>query len=59
LGKATPCTDVRLEVLFDALSWVAPGFEVVQSHLPDWKFVAPQTVADGAPHARRWSGARC
>ena len=37
---------------YDALDWIAPGFEVVQSHLPDWKFKAADTVADGGLHAR-------
>jgi len=50
--KATPRTDASLEDLFESLDWVAPGFEVVQSHLPHWKFIAPQTVADGGLHAR-------
>jgi len=50
--KATPRTDASLEDLFDALDWVAPGFEIVQSHRPDWKFTAPQTVADGGLHGR-------
>lgn len=49
---ATPPEGATLEQLFDCLDWLAPGFEVVQSHLPDWKFDAAQTVADGALHAR-------
>lgn len=40
------------EELFAAIDWVAPGFEVVQSHLPGWSFEAADTVADGALHAR-------
>ena len=31
---------------------VAPGFEVVQSHLKDWKSALPDAVADGSLHAR-------
>jgi 2-oxo-3-hexenedioate decarboxylase len=50
--KGTPRADASLEDLFDALDWVAPGFEIVQSHRPDWKFTAPQTVADGGLHGR-------
>jgi 2-oxo-3-hexenedioate decarboxylase len=50
--KARPRPDASLEDLFDALDWVASGFEIVQSHSPDWKFVAPQTVADGGLHGR-------
>lgn len=50
--KATPRAGAGEEELFEALDWVAPGFEIVQSHLPGWKFVAAQTVADGGLHAR-------
>lgn len=50
--KAVPVANASIEDLFDAIEWVAPGFEVVQSHLPDWKFAAADTVADGGLHAR-------
>ena len=49
--KAEPRPAASLDDLFDALDWVAPGFEVVQSHSPGWKFTAPDTVADGGLHA--------
>lgn len=49
--KSTPAVNASLEDLFDAIEWVAPGFEVVQSHLLDWKFKAADTVADGGLHA--------
>jgi 2-oxo-3-hexenedioate decarboxylase len=50
--RTTPVPGATLAQLFDAIAWVAPGFEIVQSHLPDWKFQAADTVADGALHAR-------
>lgn len=50
--RATPVPGATLAQLFDAIAWVAPGFEIVQSHLPDWKFQAADTVADGSLHAR-------
>ena len=50
--RSTPAPDASLQQLFEAVAWVAPGFEVVQSHLPDWKFVAADCVADGSLHAR-------
>jgi 2-oxo-3-hexenedioate decarboxylase len=48
--KATPRADASLDDLFGALARVAPGFEIVQSHRPGWKFAAPDTVADGGLH---------
>ncbi len=57
--RATPAPEATMADLFDALDWVAPGFEIVQSHLPGWKFAAPDTVADGGLHARLLVGARC
>jgi 2-keto-4-pentenoate hydratase len=50
--KSTPRAGADLQALFEAIDWVAPGFEVVQSHQPDWKFTAPQTVADSGLHGR-------
>ena len=50
--KATPRANAGLDDLFASLEWIAPGFEIVQSHLSDWKFTAPQTVADGGLHGR-------
>jgi 2-oxo-3-hexenedioate decarboxylase len=49
---ATPPADLSLEALFGCIDWMAPGFEVVQSHSPDWKSNAAEIVADGAVHAR-------
>lgn len=56
--KSTPAANATLEELFHAIDWVAPGFEVVQSHLPDWKFEAADTVADGGLHAHLLVGRR-
>jgi 2-oxo-3-hexenedioate decarboxylase len=50
--KAAPAADAGLDELFEALDWVAPGFEIVQSHRPDWKFDAAQSVADNGLHGR-------
>jgi 2-keto-4-pentenoate hydratase len=50
--QSTPPANATEADLFNALDWVAPGFELVQSHQADWKFTAPQAVADGALHAR-------
>jgi len=56
--KAAPPEEAGLDEIFEALDWVAPGFEIVQSHMPDWKFDAAQTVADGGLHARLLVGPR-
>jgi len=56
--KATPAPEATLDGIFAAIDWVAPGFEIVQSHLPDWKFLPPDTVADGGLHARLLVGRR-
>ena len=49
---ATPPHGATLEQLFACVDWLALGFEIVQSHAPDWKFSAAETVADGGLHAR-------
>ena len=55
---ATPRANAGVGELFDALAWVAPGFEIVQSHRPLWKFSAAESVADGGLHARLFVGRR-
>jgi 2-keto-4-pentenoate hydratase len=50
--RAAPPPNCTLDQLFDCVDGVAPGFEIVQSHLPDWKFALPDAVADGSLHAR-------
>lgn len=54
----TPPADASLDALFACLDWVAPGFEVVQSHCRDWKFAAAESVADGGLHAHLLVGPR-
>lgn len=48
----TPPADADLGTLLGSVEWVAPGFEIVQSHQQDWKFTAADTVADSGLHAR-------
>lgn len=55
---ATPPANASLDDLLACVEWVAPGFEVVQSHRPGWIFTAADTVADGALHARLLVGPR-
>ena len=56
--KATPPANASLQQLFEAIDWIAPGFEVVQSHCLDWKFTATDTMADSGLHARLLVGQR-
>lgn len=56
--KSQPPKQASMSELFAAIDWIAPGFEVVQCHLPDWKFRAAETVADGSLHARLLVGPR-
>ena len=56
--RATPAPDASLQDLWEAIEWVAPGFEIVQSHRADWKFTIPDTVADGGLHFRLLVGQR-
>jgi len=50
--KKTPVMDASIEDIYKSLEWVAPGFEIVQSHMPDWKFEAADSIADGGLHGR-------
>ena len=50
--KTTPKPDASLQELYESLDWLAPGFEIVQSHMADWKFTAAETVADSGLHAK-------
>src|SRR5471032_580419 len=44
LKGPVPVTDDAAAVLA-AVAWIAPGFEIVQSHYPDWKFKAADCTA--------------
>jgi 2-oxo-3-hexenedioate decarboxylase len=44
--------------ILDCIGWAAHGFEIVQSHYPDWKFSAPDTVANNALHGAYFMGER-
>jgi 2-oxo-3-hexenedioate decarboxylase len=50
--KETPKSDATIEDIYKSLEWIASGFEIVQSHMPDWKFEAADTIADGGLHGR-------
>jgi 2-oxo-3-hexenedioate decarboxylase len=51
-GLARPVPlDGDAEAILDAVAWIAPGFEIVQSHFPDWKFTAADCTAAFGLHA--------
>jgi 2-oxo-3-hexenedioate decarboxylase len=56
--RSAPPPEPSLQEIFECIDWMAPAFEVVQSHCVDWKFTAAETVADGGLHARLLVGTR-
>lgn len=46
------------DALATAIEWIAPGFEIVDCHFPDWQFTAADIVADFGAHARLVIGAK-
>ena len=56
--RAEPPVGCGLPELFDSIDWMAPGFEIVQSHQVDWKFRAADTVADSGLHAHLLVGSK-
>jgi 2-keto-4-pentenoate hydratase len=49
--RSQPAAGAGVDELLGCIDWIALGVEIVQSHYPDWKFAAPDTVADSALHA--------
>ena len=48
---SSPQAGAELTDILGCIDWIAHGFEIVQSHFPDWKFQAADTVADCGLHA--------
>jgi 2-oxo-3-hexenedioate decarboxylase len=46
----------RPEDVLAAVEWLAPGFEIVQCHFPDWRFNLSDCTADFGLHARLFVG---
>jgi 2-keto-4-pentenoate hydratase len=57
LAGPVPVTDDARDVL-RAVAWIAPGFEIVQSHFPAWKFQAADCTAAFGLHAALVVGTR-
>jgi len=51
-----PATD-DARAMLECIEWIAPGFEIVQSHFPDWKFTAADCTAAFGLHGALVVGA--
>ncbi len=51
LKLSKPFGELNAKAVASCVEWVAIGFEVVDSHYPDWRFTAPDAVADFGFHA--------
>jgi 2-oxo-3-hexenedioate decarboxylase len=56
LKAPVPPTDDPADIL-GCVEWIAPGFEIVHSHFPGWKFAAPDCTAACALHGALVVGA--
>jgi 2-oxo-3-hexenedioate decarboxylase len=56
LKEPVPLSDDPVTLL-SAVEWMAPAFEIVQSHFPDWKFRLPDCTASWALHGALLVGA--
>ena len=56
LNAPVPATDDAAAIL-RCVEWIAPGFEIVQSHFPDWKFTAADCTAAFGLHGALVVGA--
>jgi 2-oxo-3-hexenedioate decarboxylase len=56
--KAAPQSGMDESALLGCLAWIAPGFEIVQSIFPGWRFKAPDTVAGAGLHGALLIGER-
>jgi 2-keto-4-pentenoate hydratase len=57
LGAPVPVTDDP-EAVLRSVRWIAAGFEIVQSHFPEWKFTAADCTAAFGLHGALVVGAR-
>ena len=56
LAAPVPATD-DVAAILGCVEWIAPGFEIVQSHFPDWKFTAADCTAAFGLHGALVVGA--
>lgn len=56
--QSTPPVTDNIAPILASIEWVAHGIEIVQSHFPNWKFTAADTIADSALHGTLLVGPR-
>lgn len=56
--KSAPRADEDERALLSHVDWIAHGFEIVQSHFPDWKFRVADTIAAFGLHGALVVGPR-
>ena len=49
---STPPPNASEDQIVNCIDWLAPGFEIVDSVFPDWKFSIPDTIAAGGLHGQ-------
>jgi len=57
LRRPIPSGNPSVEDLVSCVEWAAIGFEIVDSHYPEWRFTAAEAVADFGVHAALVVGA--
>lgn len=48
LGKDVPHENCTMDDVIDAIEWVVPSIELIDSRIKDWKISLPDTIADNA-----------
>jgi 2-oxo-3-hexenedioate decarboxylase len=49
--RTAPSPNAETDGVLASIDWIAHGIEIVESHFPNWKFKAADTIADGGLHA--------
>jgi 2-keto-4-pentenoate hydratase len=54
--KRAPAATRDPEEILSCIDWIAHGFEIVQTHFPEWKFKVADTIADSSLHGALFIG---
>ena len=58
LGKSLQGPGITVADVYDAIEWVTPSIEIVDSRIKDWKIRLPDTIADNGSSTRFMLGGR-